>query len=151
MALPELMSEDRPLAAKLLTDYWAERGMGRYDSRWAHQYLLEGHRKEIEKDEFFAYREGDALIGIVSLVTYSSNVAEIRDLVVKPDRRGEGHAGRILKALVEQARKGGVRKLYALTSPRTGYLFISAGFEREGLLRDHFADGEDMLFMGKRL
>jgi len=125
--------------------------MLKYDAAWAGKYLTEGHRKEIKRDEFFVYKERGKIIGVVSLITDVSGVAEIRDMIIKPEYRREGHGRKMLSELVELAKKRKIRKLYAFIFSRHGRLYESAGFEREGILKSHFAAGENLAIMSKFL
>ncbi len=149
MKLQKLTDKDANDIAVLLATYWKERGMGEYDTKWAGQYLKEGHRKEIKSDEFFSYKEEDKLVGTVSLVTDVSGVAEIRDLVIKQEYRGKGYGKNMLNELINLAKERRVRKLFALTKIEN--LFKSAGFEKEGILKSHFAKDEDLVIMSKFL
>ena len=151
MELKKLAARQRKEAASLLAGYWKERGMGEYGQGWAEDYLAQGHKKEIAKDEFFALEENGRMAGIVSLITEVSGLVQIRDLVVKPGFRGKGYGRRILEEAVEIALKRKARKVFALTFPEHERLFLSLGFEREGLLRNHFRKGEDMVVMGRTL
>ncbi len=149
MTLQKIAAAESAEAAKILADYWTGRGMPEYDAKWAEAYLKEGHRKEVKSDEFFAYKEGDKLIGTISLILDVSGVAEIRDLVVKPEFRGKGYGKKIVSELIAIAKKKNARKLFALT--KIEGLFKSAGFDKEGILKSHFAKGEDLVIMSKFL
>jgi N-acetylglutamate synthase-like GNAT family acetyltransferase len=151
MVLSSLGESSREEAAKLLADYWKDRGMSRYDAAWAEEYLLEGHKKEIVSDEFFIYSEGSEHMGVIALITYASGVAEVRDMVLKPEHRGKGLGKKMLEELIGITSKRGIRKLYALVFPQYESLYASAGFRKEGVLVDHFTKGEDLLFMGRIL
>ena len=149
--LKKLTNQDRDEVSKLLSSYWAERGMPEYDEKWAKEYLLEGHKKEIANDEFFVYKKSNKIIGTISLITDVSNVAEIRDFVVKPKFRGKGYGKKILRELIKLAEFRKIRKLYALAFPKFEKFLSSEGFEKEGLLKNHFAKGEDLIIMSKFL
>ncbi len=149
MTLKKITKQERTEAAKILADYWAERGMHEYNQKWAERYIVEGHKKEIKSDEFFIRKEGGKVIGTVSLTADVSGVAEIRDLVIKEEFRGKGYGKKILGELIEFAKKRKIRKLFALT--KVEGLFKSAGFEKEGVLKSHFAKGEDLIIMSKFL
>ncbi len=151
MALERLKPEDESEAAELLAEYWRERGAPQYDKKWAEDYLKQGHKKEINNDEFFIYMKGGERIGTVSLITDVSGTAEIRDLVVWPRHRGKGNGREILESIIEISRKRGIRKLHALTFQEYKKFYTSTGFEEEGLLRSHFVDGEDLSIMSRFL
>ncbi|MGM0582886.1 MAG: GNAT family N-acetyltransferase [Bacteroidota bacterium] len=131
-------------ASKVLSKYWEERGMPEYDEKWAEDYLKNGHTKEIIGDEFFVY-EKQEIIGIVSLITDVSGVAEIRDMIIKPEYRNKGYGTLMLKQLIEIANERKLRKLFALVFPKHENFY--KGFEKEGTLRNHFAEGETLSIM----
>lgn len=151
MVLKPLTKNARSQAAKLLADYWSERGMHKYNQKWAEGYLTEGHKKEIKNDEFFIYEENDEIIGTVSLVTDVSNVAEIRDMVVKQSHRRKGYGKKMLQDLIEIAKQRNLRKVYSLIFPQYEKLYTNFGFVKEGTLKSHFAQGEDLSIMSKFL
>ena len=151
MVLKKLTKQERREVAKLLADYWKDRDMPKYNQKWAEDYLIKGHKKEIKKDEFFVYKEKGKLIGNISLITDVSNIAQIRDMVVKPGYRSKGYGKKILNELIKLAKKRKIRKLYAFTFPRLEKFFKSAGFEKEGLLKSHFTSDEDLIIMSKFL
>jgi amino-acid N-acetyltransferase len=59
--------------------------------------------------------EGDRIIGCGALRIYSETLAEIGALAVAADRQGEGIGGRIVRALLDEARALGLRRIFALT------------------------------------
>lgn len=151
MELKKLTKLEKTKVLKLLMDYWKERGMPDYDKKWTQKYLDEGHRKEIKNDEFFVYKNNNKLVGMVSLITDISNIAEIRDFVVKPKYRNKGYGRMILNELIILAKDRKIRKLYALTFPKYKKFLKSFGFEEEGFLKSHFIKGEDLTIMSKFL
>ncbi len=136
-------------AGRLLAEYWKVRGMPQYDGHWAEEYLVQGHKKEIAQDEFLVYSEKGKMLGIVSLITDVSGVAEIRDLIIDPPERQKGYGRKILESIVETAKSRGIRKLYALALPQVESLYSSVSFVREGMLKNHFAPGEDLVIMSR--
>jgi len=151
MLKPLRAKKERQEAAGLLADYWKRRGMPQYDLHWAERYLVEGHKKEVARDEFLVYSEDGKMLGIVSLITDVSGVAEIRDFVVEPSERRKGYGRRILDDIVAIAKERGMRKLFSLSLPQAESLYASAGFIKEGILKSHFAPGEDLAIMSKFL
>ena len=153
MALKSLTQNDQSAVAKLLTAYWAERGLGEYGQEWAEAYLVEGHKKEIAADEFFVYEENGEIIGVIALVTDVSNIAQIRDMVIKPEYRKKGIGKKMIQALLEKAKERKIRKIFAfvLPHPQTVNAATELGFEKEGVLKSHFAEGEDLTIFSKFL
>jgi len=149
--LIKISDKDRKEAAGLLADYWETRGMPQYNRAWASRYLAKGHGLEIARDEFFVLREKGELVGIISLITDVSGVAEIRDEVVKQEYRGKGYGKILIAEVVKLAKKRKIRKVFALTFPRYQKLYADIGFKKEGVLKDHFAKGENLVIVSKIL
>jgi citrate lyase synthetase len=150
MALQRLSKQEMKEAAGLLAGYWKRRGMPQYTVKWAEKYFIEGHRKEIKKDEFFVWKEKGKLVATAALVTDVSNVVEIRDLVVKKGY-GKDCEMRIISELVKLAERRKLRKIYALIFPSEVKTYASQGFVREGMLRNHFRKGEHLVIMSRFL
>lgn len=151
MGLKELTEQEKVESAKLLAAYWKDRSMPEYDETWAREYLEEGHKKETKLDEFFVYKEGEKTIGTISLITDVSDIAEIRDMVLKPEYRNKGYGRKMLDEIVGLAGARKIRKLYAFIFPQFEEMYQSAGFEKEGILKSHFAAGEDLTIMSRFL
>ena len=91
-------------------------------------HLLERSLDEVQQHatRFFAAIDSEELVGCGELTQLSSNVAEIRSLVVKNTRRGQGIGTYLLKALIDEALSLNIPRLCAFThSPRP---FVQAGF-----------------------
>lgn len=146
MAIELIKEENISEAAKILRDYWKDRGM-EYPQRWAESYLRKGHAKEIKQDMTFVLRERNIIIGIIAMVVYEGNVAEIRDLVTRKEFRGIGHGRAMLEFVLDYCAKSNIRKVYALTFPQHQQLFEEHSFVKEGCLRSHFKDKEDLMIM----
>jgi len=72
---------------------------------------------------------GGEVVGCVSLVFFGDDVCELRSLAVRPDRRGDGLGGRLIRAACEMARVRGMRRVLTLT--RAVKVFAAAGFMRD--------------------
>jgi N-acetylglutamate synthase-like GNAT family acetyltransferase len=57
----------------------------------------------------------DELFGCVSLLSYSSGLVEVRSLVIQDQMRGFGLGTRLLDALLNEARRRHIPRLFALT------------------------------------
>ena len=91
-------------------------------------HLLERSLDEVQQHatRFFAAIASEELVGCGELTQLSSNVAEVRSLVVKNTRRGQGIGTYLLKALIDEALSLNIPRLCAFThSPRP---FVQAGF-----------------------
>ncbi|MBU0456630.1 MAG: hypothetical protein ABH824_00760 [Nanoarchaeota archaeon] len=150
MKLSKLKKEEVEEAGKLLVSYWKSRDMPEYNLNWAKDYLIKGHNKETIKDEFFTFREKGKLMGFASLITNVSKIAEIRDeITIKDDKNL--YLKRILKELLKLAKLRKLRKLYSLVLPKNLGVYKSLAFKKEGILKDHFKDGEDFIIMSKMI
>jgi len=150
MSLVKLTNEHAKVV-DILVDYWKSRGMSKFDEKWASEFLTEGHKKEIKQDEFFVYKIDEEVVGTVSLVTDISNVAEIRDMVVKTEHRKKGYGRKMLTELLNYAKELKIRKVFAFVVPNLAEKLKAGGFEQEGLLKSHFAKDEDLVIMSKFL
>ncbi|HET7399412.1 MAG TPA: amino-acid N-acetyltransferase [Intrasporangium sp.] len=77
--------------------------------------------------EFLVAEVDGRIVGCGALHVMWEDLAEIRTLAVAPDQLGTGLGGRILDALVEQARELGVARLFCLTFETR--FFMRHGFE----------------------
>lgn len=65
--------------------------------------------------EFKVAEENDQLVGICSLHVWWEDLAEVRSLVVKPGRERQGIGTDMVKAVLEEAKAMGLKRLFALT------------------------------------
>lgn len=147
MNVSVLEKGDIQKTAEILRDYWDERGM-EYSQKWTESYLSKGHSKEIKEDVTLVLKEGGEVVGLVAIIVYEGDLAEIRDWVVRKEYRKRGYGGLLLKAAIEFCMKKNVRKIFALVFPQYEKFFEKIGFLREGYLRSHFKDNEDLVYVG---
>ncbi|GEM_PF-1015106 len=150
MEIKKIEGDDLPPAATLLRNYWKERGMD-CTQEWTLSYLANGHKSEIKKDQFFVIRENNKVLGTIALVINISDVAEIRDFVVKKEMRGKGLGKKLLEYVMEYAKQNEVRKIYALIFQPYRLFYEKYEFQLEGFLKDHFKENEHVLIMSKML
>src|SRR3989344_2493687 len=134
----------------LLVKYWKERGM-EYDLKCTEQYLIEGHKNELKDDITFSVKNDGILIGIISVVVFEGDLAELRDFVIKEGMRGQGYGTKTLKLILDWCKDNQIRKVMSLIFPKHEQFLAKLGFAREGYLKDHFINGEDLLIMSKKL
>lgn len=65
--------------------------------------------------DFFVYAEKGKIFGCAALHIIWEDLAEIRSLAIAPTRQHKGVGRRLLTACLEEARKLGVHKIFALT------------------------------------
>ncbi len=148
MELRKLEKEHIDEIARLIHGYWKERGAPeKFDLDWTKDYLVQGHKKEIEEDSFFICKHQDRVVGVVALVVDVDGIGEVRDMVLKKEWRGKGLGKEVLEEVISLARKKGLRKLLVKSVPGTEKFYSSFGFEKEGTLKGYFRDGEDISLM----
>ncbi len=101
--------------------------------------------------------EGDAVVGHLNLHARVRGVLSV-GMAILPVARGRGGGRALLHAAIEHARGSGAHKLDLevwVDNPRAIAFYASAGFEVEGLRRDHYLrrDGRlrSSMIMGRRL
>jgi hypothetical protein len=142
MHVHPLEEPDESIASRL-ADHYASRNLD-CDTDWALAYLEEGHKNDTDHT-FFRLEDDDDTIGVVSLVVDTHDVAEIKDLIVDDESR----LMEALMMLEQRAATMGVRKLYALESFDRVSTFEDVDFEQEGILQDHYVEGETLVIMSK--
>ncbi len=65
--------------------------------------------------DFVVVVDGDELVGCGALERLDADLAEVRSVAVRPDRRGHGLGGQIVDALVGRAEAAGVPRVFCLT------------------------------------
>ncbi len=75
--------------------------------------------------DFFVIREGDEVIACAALHIMWADMAELKSLAVDPEIQSRGHGSSLVAACVEEGRRLGMQRLFAL-SYRPGF------FERLG-------------------
>jgi amino-acid N-acetyltransferase len=76
---------------------------------------------------YFVAEDGGRLVGCAALEIYSSKLAELRSLVVRPEYQGHGVGKRLVEACVDRAREERVLEVMAITSSED--FFRSCGFD----------------------
>lgn len=130
----------------LLRTAWKERGM-LYTQQWAEQYVKEGHKIELKKEQWFLVKEEGKIIGLIAVILWEGNVAEIRDRIIKKEIQHKGYERKIIHYAIEWCKINGARKIYSLIPQREKISFEEMGFRLEGFLQDHVKQGEDLLVM----
>ena len=108
---------DAPAIHRLIAHY-AQQGL-----------LLPREKEEIRRhaDHFIVLVEQREIFGCVSLESYGSGLAEIRSLAVDPAILGRGLGARLITFALEEARRRGMARLFAVT--HNPEFFRRQGFE----------------------
>ena len=76
---------------------------------------------------YFVAEDGGKIVGCAALEIYSSKLAELRSLVVRPEYQGQGVGKRLVEACVDRAREEQILEVMAVTSSEE--FFRSCGFD----------------------
>jgi N-acetylglutamate synthase-like GNAT family acetyltransferase len=76
---------------------------------------------------YFVAEADGKIVGCAALEIYSSKLAEVRSLVVKPGFQGHGVGKRLVEACVNRAREERILEVMAITSSEE--FFRSCGFD----------------------
>ncbi len=150
MSLRELEENEVEEIAEVLVKDWQRRNLD-YDKEWATDYLKNGHSKEIEEEHFYVYEENGEKKAFASLVKDVNGVVEIRDEGLLPGFKDEQTMTMLLMQLISEATAMDARKIYCLTPFDRLQTFRELEFEQEGVLKDHFKEGEDLVMMSRFL
>jgi amino-acid N-acetyltransferase len=107
---------DAPQIVSLI-NFWAERG------RMLHRSLESVYNA---LREFHVAQEDGRVIGCVAVDIFWADLAEVKSLAVSRDARGKGLGSKLVKAAMADARRLGVKKLFALTYEKA--FFLKNGF-----------------------
>lgn len=78
--------------------------------------------------QFYVAAKGDQVVGCCALYITWAGLAEVKALAVAPEFQGQGLGKRLLKTIIQEAKRLGVKTLFTLTI-REG-LFKKFGFKR---------------------
>ena len=65
--------------------------------------------------DFFVVREGAEVVACGALHIVWADLAELKSLAVHEQRQGSGYGGQIVRACIEEGRRLGLERLFALT------------------------------------
>ena len=95
-----------PLICEII-NYWAERGQMLHRSM---ESLYDALREfQVVEDET------GQVAGSVAVDIFWADLAELKSLAVRPDCRGKGYGAALVEAAIDDARRMGIRRLFALT------------------------------------
>ena len=78
------------------------------------------------RDFTVAESDGGVFVGCGALHFYGPHLCEVRSIVVKPEGKGKGAGGRILRSLIEEAEEHGIQSVCLFT--RIPDFFFKYGF-----------------------
>jgi len=74
---------------------------------------------------FIVEADGNRVVSCLSLESYGADLAEIRSIAVDPENRGQGFGARLIASALNEARRRGIARVFAVTHAPTF-------FERQG-------------------
>ena len=78
-------------------------------------------------DSWVVAQDGDKPVGCGALASFSSDLCEVRSLVVESSYRGDGLGGKIVRSLIGMAEERRVKTVFTLTT-------AASFFERQGFV-----------------
>lgn len=88
--------------------------------------------------------DGGRLVGMARAVSDGASDAYIQDVVVEPDRRGQGIGSELVRMLVAELRKAGVSWIGLVGAPGTERFYRKLGFSPlAGHVPMRYTGGED--------
>jgi putative acetyltransferase len=97
----------------------------------------------LEKKSLFIFSDGGKDIGMFKLLPQwyrNAHIVYLGGLAIHPDYFGSGYSRAMMQEIIEMARQRGFLRIelsVAATNERAIRLYESAGFQREGLLRNY--------------
>jgi len=82
--------------------------------------------------DFFVVRRGDEVLGCVALHIVWEDLAEVRSLAVREKSRAVGLGALLVKACIDEARRLGLKRLFALTYKPA--FFEKLGFQQADVM-----------------
>lgn len=83
---------------------------------------------EREIDRFVVLEHDRVILGCAALYPFAQDRAgELACLAVRPESRGEGYGDKLADAIIERAKRNGLRRLFVLTT-RAMHWFVERGF-----------------------
>ncbi len=109
----------------------------------AQGFLLPRAEEEIRQNisHFLVHEEKKRVLSCVALEGYGADLAEIRSLAVQPEMRGRGAGAKLLEFALEEARRRGIARVFAVTHApdffmRQGFALTSRHALTEKIERD---------------
>ena len=100
------------------------------------------------KDDFFLVTGQENIVGVIRLSLIDLDLAEIRYLVVAPEKRKSGIGSALLKEALSFLENREMRKVITRcksTNEVALTIFEKNGFEKEGHFRSHYRHGIDII------
>lgn len=100
-----------------------------------------------------AVTEEDEIVGYAGLAA-AADQADVQTIAVLASHRGTGVGGALLRELLAEARRRGVREVFLEVredNPVARGVYTHYGFEEIGTRRRYYDDGTDAIMMRKKL
>ena len=143
--ISELNQQDIAQAAEILLDFWITKKIN-YSKEEVIDYILRGHEADTTVDKFFVYKKDNEVIGVISLLVYDKNMAEIKDLVVKREFRGKGIGKEMVEYLIKMAEEYS-RQIAALVRQENKMFYEKLGFKASETVKEDIVLDENIFVM----
>ena len=112
-------------------------------------------KEKMKRNNFYFVAEiDDNVIGCLRASVVDIDLAEIRNICVEERYRNQGIATQLLEAAMQLLKEKKMRKIVARTiawNDKALKFFKSFGFEQEGLFKEHYRKGIDVIQLYKFL
>ena len=112
-------------------------------------------KEKMKRNNFYFVAEiDDNVIGCLRACVVDIDLAEIRNICVEERYRNQGIATQLLEAAMQLLKEKKMRKIVARTiawNDKALKFFKSFGFEQEGLFKEHYRKGIDVIQLYKFL
>lgn len=139
MPLLKIDDSDVNKLAKLFREDYEARGLN-FTQSSIKDYLKIG----VKRKQFYAIEENNDLIGCVALKPGYNFILEMKDLIA----RNSSDFRMLVENMIKISLEKEARKLFTICPEKYERWLQDMGFMKEGTLRDHFKDGENLVIMG---
>ena len=130
-----------------------------FSDPWTEKMLLDDIERSLEDSKvvFLTAKdpeEGSEAVAYIEAFLLPGTFAEIQNIATLPERRRQGIARKMMLEIISRAKEEKIKELEL--EVRAGNapaicLYESLGFERTGLRKGYYQDGEDAVLMTKKL
>src|SRR3989338_1401533 len=138
MPILKIDYEDVNKLAKLFKEDYERRGLN-FTQSSIKDYLKIGMKRK----QFYAIEENNEIIGCVALKPGYNFILEMKDMIARDEQQLRMLVENMIKICLEKE----ARKLFTICPEKYEKGLERIGFIKEGMLKDHFMEGENLVIM----
>lgn len=141
--MPILKIDDRDVnkLTRLFKEDYERRGLV-FTQASIKSYLKTG----VKRKQFYAIEENNEMAGCVAMKLGYNSIAEMKDLIAK----NEANLRMLVENMIRICHEKEMRKLFTICPQIYEKALMGINFTKEGLLNDHFKDGENLVIMSMK-